>query len=137
VEYFFYEAWFPADYSDNDAVGETAMEWIDKHKDRSLLVLNRSKLVVQGFLQNETRDGAAKQAAYVASDLYWAISEGNRDDLKITVRNVPEQLEFVNSGIIPEHQVARLPSNIVMELSAAAIMRSEGTTDAQLFKGNR
>lgn len=137
MEYFFYETWFPADYTGNDEVAESAMDWIGKHNDRALLVLNQSTLVVQGFLQNETRDGAAKQAAYIASDLYWAISEGNRDDLKITVRNVPEQLEFVNSGIIPEHQVARLPSNIVMELSAAAIMRSEGTTDAQLLKGKR
>jgi hypothetical protein len=135
MEFFFYETWFPADYSGNDAIQEAAMDWIGKHNDRSLLVLNQATLIVQGFMQNETREGAAEQAAYVASDLYWAIDGGNRDDLKITVRDVAEQLEFVNSGIVPEHQVSHLHSNIVMELGAASIIRSSGTTEAQLYKG--
>lgn len=134
MEFFFYEACFPADYSGNDAVEEAAMDWIGKHNDRSLLVLSKATLVVQGFLQNETREGAVQQAAYVASDLYWAISEGNRDDLKITVRNAAEQLAFLNAGLLPEYQLPHIPLQHVMEFGAAAHIRAGESTEARLYR---
>lgn len=132
MDTFFYEIWFPVGNIDTGTVHDTMHAWIGDQRDRSALLLDNAKLVVQGFALAATSDEAFSMGLEAATDLYRTRLGQQHEFTHAMVRTPVEQLDFINHGLLPAYH---LPPGFVhaQEFSAAAIMRADNTTDAQLF----
>lgn len=139
TEFFFYDVEVPVlDMQElaADGLGDLAMEWIEDDAGRSLLVLGNDKLIVQGYVEAESREAATRHAMAVANDLFRNQLGEQLALPPARVRDPQEHLVFLNDGLLPDYQLPHIPLHQVMELGAAAHMRAiEPTpTEARLYR---
>lgn len=133
---FYFEVWFTGHA---DGLAPEAMQaavtacWAGR-TDRSLLVLDGRDMAMQGIMPASSSDAAFDEAIAEANDCYRQAVDREPKWSHAMVRTPAEQLDFINTDLQPFYRVPALEDPLtVMQLSAAAIMRTMGTTEAQLY----
>lgn len=137
MHHFFYEVWFAgSDIAalDRDAINHTVSEWSGGETDRCLLVLDNEVPIVQGYVAASDCAGAMGHAVDVAVDLYHHRLNRHAGSVTLVVNSAEEHLDFINSGLLPEYQMSAINLATVLEVSAAAIMRTRHVKEADLYR---